>query len=81
MVLKSWKANDVVASWAMNSVIVTLICVATFAHRFRDFPWIDANQPRDANLDSRMLKLGDAFLQLAIAHCHPAALPNILGPG
>ena len=68
-------------SIAMNGVIVTLVRVATLAHRFRDFPCIDADQPRDANLYPRMLKLRDAFLQLAIAHCHPAALSNILRPG
>ena len=45
MVLKSWKANDVVASWAIASVIVTLIRVAAFAHRFRDLPWVDTDQP------------------------------------
>ena len=68
-------------SIAMNGVTVTLVRIATLAHRFRDFPCIDADQPRDANLYPRMLKLRDAFLQLAIAHCHPAALSNILRPG
>ncbi len=30
-------------SIAMNGVTVTLVRVATLAHRFRDFPWIDAD--------------------------------------
>jgi hypothetical protein len=46
MVLKSWKANDVVASWAIiASVIVTLIRPLLLLTGFRNFPAIDADQP------------------------------------
>jgi hypothetical protein len=37
-VLKSWKANDVGASWAMYSVIVTLIRVANLGSPFPRLP-------------------------------------------
>jgi len=66
---------------AINTVIVTSIRVAAFADRFRDVARIDADQPRDTNLDLGLLKLRDAFLQLAIGHCHAAALSNIFRPG
>jgi hypothetical protein len=57
-----------------------LLGVVALAHRFRDVARIDADQPRDANLDVRLLKVRDAFLQLTIAHRHAAALSNIFGP-
>src|SRR5450432_4303913 len=54
--------------------------VVASARHLGDFARIDADQPRDANLDILLLQLDHAFLKLAIGHRHPAALAHVFRP-